>query len=316
MRASSRRLPCRPAVVPLALGSVLCLVAGSAAAAGGSTYLALGDSLGFGYESIVLTQRTPGDQGYARLFADHLGSVAGVRPNLINLSVPQESTASFFTGGQIGRFLNTNYPLDPTSTLTQAQLLTSTIAAERAAGRSIDHVTLQLGANDLIDLATPGFFAQPVASQIDAGLALLPTIRANIASVLTTLTVELPDADIRLVGYYNPFALFVDQPVLDPSASGEGVAFSRIAGPLLGALNTTLEDLAGDFGVSFVPVADRFVGREAELTRITATDLGSPNIHPTALGYAEMAAAIIAVPTPGAAGLLAFAGVLAVRRRR
>jgi hypothetical protein len=93
------------------------------------------------------------------------------------------------------------------------------------------------------------------------------------------------------------------------------VAFSRIAGPLLGALNTTLEDLAGDFGVSFVPVADRFVGREAELTRITATDLGSPNIHPTALGYAEMAAAIIAVPTPGA-GVLLGVGVLAGSRRR
>jgi len=298
----------------LAAGVVVAL--SSAAAHAGSTYLALGDSLGWGYSRYTADIRpSPGDQGYVALYADYLGTLnAGVRPNLVNLSVPQETSASFFTGGQIGQLLNSNYPL--VNPPTQHELMLDTIADQHAAGNTIDHVTVQLGVNDFLDLATPDFLDLPEDQQFGQILVVFDRMIDNLTIVLDDLSTLAPEADVRVMGYYNPYALFLDHPELDPSADGTGVAIAEIADPISMLLNDVLGAVADDHAAAFVPVFDRFDGREQELTRITTLDLGSPNIHPTDAGYAEMAAALIAVPAPGAGAVLTLAGVFTARRRR
>ncbi|MEZ6317572.1 MAG: SGNH/GDSL hydrolase family protein [Phycisphaerales bacterium] len=293
---------------------VVVAVAGVARAE--STYLALGDSLGWGYSRFALDiQPNGGDQGYVSLYADYLATQhAGVRPNLVNLSIPQETSSSFFTGGQLGTLLNSHYPL--VSPPTQHQLMLDTIADQHAMGNTIDHVTVQLGVNDFLDLATPDFLTLPSDQQFGQILVVFDRMIDNLTIVLDDLGTLAPEADVRVMGYYNPYGLFLDHPELDPSADGTGVAIAQIADPISMLLNDVLGALAADRGVAFVPVFDRFDGREAELTRITTLDLGNPNIHPTDAGYAEMAAALIAVPAPGEGGLLVLAGVLAARRRR
>ena len=61
------------------------------------TYLALGDSIAFGQTNIIPVSL--GDQGYVTLYADFLAKQnAGVRPNVVNLAFPGETSTSFFTG--------------------------------------------------------------------------------------------------------------------------------------------------------------------------------------------------------------------------
>ncbi len=295
-----------------AVGVVMALAASAPAA---STYLALGDSLAWGYEKFSL-DLTPnaGDQGYVALYADHLGALAGVRPEVINLGVPQETSDSFFTGGQLGQLLNTNYPGQGVPS--QHDLMLQTIADQHALGNTIDHVTMHLGVNDFLSLADGDFLNLPPDQQFGQVLLVFDSMITNIQAALADLNTLAPEADVMVMGYYDPYALFVDHPELDPSPSGDGVALSAISADIAPLLNDVLEAVAGEAGATFVPIADLFAGREAELTLITELDRGSPNIHPTQLGYQTIADALIAIPAPGTGAVLAGFGVVAARRRR
>ncbi|MEQ8769389.1 MAG: GDSL-type esterase/lipase family protein [Phycisphaerales bacterium] len=285
-------------------------------ASAGSTYLALGDSLAWGYEKFSLDLApNAGDQGYVSIYADHLATQnAGVRPNLVNLGVPQETSSSFFTGGQLGQLLNTNYPGQGTPS--QHDLMLATIADQHALGNTIDHVTMHLGVNDFLSLADGDFLNLPPDQQFGQVLLVFDDMITNLRATLTDLTTMAPEADVMVMGYYDPFALFVDHPELDPSPTGDGVLLSGISGDIAPLLNDVLEALAGEYDATFVPIADLFAGREAELTLITELDRGSPNIHPNQLGYQTIADALIAIPAPGTGVVLAGFGVVATRRRR
>src|SRR4051812_24592317 len=90
----------RKAVLALSV-SVVALAGTRADAAGIKTYLALGDSLAFGYTDPQHAVPSLGDQGYVKPFADVLAARdGGVRPNVINLGIPGETTGTVFTGGQ------------------------------------------------------------------------------------------------------------------------------------------------------------------------------------------------------------------------
>ena len=66
----------------------------------GPVYLALGDSITFGVGSDdSANDISTGDRGYVGLYADYLGKASGTRPNVINLAVSGETSASFFGKG-------------------------------------------------------------------------------------------------------------------------------------------------------------------------------------------------------------------------
>ncbi|GJM20038.1 MAG: hypothetical protein DHS20C14_22510 [Phycisphaeraceae bacterium] len=287
------------------------------AASAGSTYLAMGDSLAWGYSRFSLDiEPNAGDQGYVALYADHLATLnGGVRPNLVNLGVPAESSDTFFAGGQLGQLLNTNYPGQGTPS--QHDLMLSTIADQHALGNTIDHVTLHLGVNDFLTLADqPGFLDLPSDQQFGQVLQVFGTMIDNLSLALDDLSTLAPEADVMVMGYYDPFALFIDHPELDPTGTGDGVAIAGISGEISPILNDVLEALAADFDATFVPTAHLFAGRELELTRITELDRGGPNIHPTELGYEVLAQALIAIPAPGSCVLFFLAAAGAAPRRR
>lgn len=295
----------------LAAALVMSWVAGPAL--GGSTYLALGDSLAWGYSYFSADiQPGPGDQGYVALYADYLGSLSGARPKVLNLGIPQESSASFYTGGQLGQLLNSNYPqVNPP---TQHQAMLQSIASEHAMGNTIDHVTVHLGVNDFLAIADASFLDLPEPQQFAQVLVVFDQVIDNLRATLMDIGTLAPEAEVFVMGYYNPYGLFLDHPELDPTDDGSGIAIAQIGDDVGTLLNTVLEALAIEQEATFVPIFDRFDGRELELTRITTLDLGSPNIHPTEAGYAEIAAALIAVPGP--AGVLVLAGGMALGRRR
>ncbi|MEM7517407.1 MAG: SGNH/GDSL hydrolase family protein [Planctomycetota bacterium] len=294
-----------------------------------STYLALGDSLAWGYTNAqdaldqAIAGGSAGDRGYVALYRDFLASQnGGTEPGLINLAVPLESTFSFFNaplptvatnanyGVSIFDVLATDPPAAPAGTPTQSQLLVNAINDEIANGNDIGWVTIHLGANDLLGLASdPAFFMLDPLSQQQAINATIDGIETGVRSVLDTVTTLAgPAVEISLLGLYDPFAILPSDP---RSALGSVIT------PLINAL---YEDLANQYGASFVDLDAVFTGREAELTQILTLDglpgliPESPNIHPTALGYEVIAQQLI--PSPASVAPLAGLVLVATRRRR
>jgi lysophospholipase L1-like esterase len=118
----------------------------------GQTYLALGDSLAWGFR---LADRAR--ESYPALLAQRIKG-RGAEARLVNLSVPGETTTSL-RGGQLRDAL-------------------ALIERERAAGRRVSPITLDIGGNDLQRAAGGS------AEQREAALA---AARENIAATLEAL---------------------------------------------------------------------------------------------------------------------------------
>lgn len=298
----------RSSVMGLALAGGVSWVLGTGVVLA-DTYLALGDSLAFGYSRLQQTPIGLGDNGYVRRYADHLAGVTGSRPEILNLAVPGETTRDFAGGPGLGVLFNTNYyDTNPFTepVPSQAELLGRALNEHVAGTRTISTVTIHIGANDLFDVTDrPGFFNQSFAQQLLEAQARINEVAGFYGSLLGDIRSAAPGAEVFVMGYYNPFAILPSDPLFP------------VSDPAIMALNDALRGAALGAGAEFVDVFDRFDGREAELTRIlTLDDRGEPNIHPTELGYDELAAALIAVPAPGSVAVLVIAGGVAARRRR
>jgi lysophospholipase L1-like esterase len=273
-----------------------------AGAAYAQTYVALGDSVGFGItNNASYTEYSNGDRGYVSLFADALAlQSSGGRPPVLNLSVFGDRTASFFTTEVTEREFNTNYTgLD----VSQRDRFLQIVASEGAAGRTVDRVTISLGANDLIHLALdPAFQALPPEQQIAQAGQALADAAENLVDIYGLIRSTLPEADIIALGYYDPFPAVPDSPA------------TPLAAFAIPILNQIIQGAGETFGVQFVDVFPAFVGREAELTYMTTEEPIGYGVHPAPGGYEVIAGVLI--PAPGTAGVVVLAGLGLIRRRR
>lgn len=227
------------------------------------TFVALGDSVAFGYQPNDVT-RSSGDKGYVRLFADWLGVQYGTRPALSNLAIPGESTASYFDTSEIGGLLNSNYPI--LFRPSQRAKADSTIVAALNAGRQIPYVTFSLGANDLLELLDATFLAQPLSMQIQVADQAIAAAEPRLTTALTALRQRLPNAILLIPGYYNPY----------PPTRAE----YPIASYAIPRLNSLLRAKAREFDGRFAVTDAPFVGNELSLTWI-----GEDDVHPRDAGY-------------------------------
>jgi len=279
----------------------------SASAAPIRDYIVLGDSMAFG-ETNFTSNPSNGDRGYVKPYADYLAGLnGGVRPNVINFGVDGETSSSFVNStphgdgtvsGMPAPQLNLNYPA---SLPTQNGLMLSTLFSEKSAGHSVDTVSLQLGANDLLSAVNaPGFFTMSAADQQAKIAQILGTIQINDTYILSELKAVVPDAKVLMLGYHNPFNA-------DPTS-----AIGKIADPAIKALNSLIQSEAKAFGATYVDTYTPFVGHELAYTYIA-----QGNVHPNSTGYALIAAQMEAVPEPSSflvvgAGLVGW--VIVTRR--
>ena len=308
-----------------AFGLSLGLASGLADAA--EVYIALGDSITFG-ETDLVYRPSFGDRGYVSRYADALASQnGGVRPQVFNFAIDGETASSFQTGSGrtppvVGRtdvplqLQNLNYSAG--NLVPQGSLFASTVAAQQALGNTVSNVTITLGFNELAALAS-----QPTAAALAAIPATLAAYQANYTAVLTQIRTMLPSAQLALLSYYNPFPA-------DP-ASPAAPIFTAGGAPL----NAIIQQLAAQFGGTYVDTFTPFVGNEARYTFQAVQPAGSSvpgpfggllpigNVHPNELGYDVIAAQLIAatrvsVPEPASLALLVVGvGVLgAVRQQR
>lgn len=204
---------------------------------------------------------------------------------MINLAIDGETTSSFMAGvgrttpviGRTDQILaaqNQNYSANPTTP--QLTKLQSTVAAQQAAGNTINTVSITQGFNDVAALAS--LPTSTALAQLDSTLA---TFRTNYSAILTEVRRLLPNANLFVLNYYNPF----------PADPGNPAGSIFAAGGT--QLNNIIRDLAAQYRGSYVDTFTPFVGREAALTFIDEMPHGSTipppfggalpvgNVHPT-----------------------------------
>lgn len=205
----------------------------------GQTYLALGDSLAWGFR---LADRAR--ESYPALLADRVKQ-ANADTALVNLAVPGETTASL-RGGQLRDAL-------------------ALIERERAAGRRVSPITIDIGGNDLQRAA--GGNAQQREAALEAA-------RANIAATLDALgRATGGDADIAIMAYYNPYGG-------DPGAPNSEAYW-------VSQLNAAIGEEAERRGVAVADAYTPFGGGRA----YTYTNIVLGDVHANRQGHAVMAEA-------------------------
>lgn len=303
-RARARLLVCVAVVV--AFGALL--LAPAAGATGPlNTYLALGDSLAYGYHQAQFQQELK-EKGFVEAanfndgYVDDFGAtlkLLNAKLKIVNDGCPGETTETFIKGSGVGGAYCAGGPTGtpfPKAFLHHAYpgtQLEDALAIAKEAGTGT--ITLDIGANDILQFLghTCGFPVTFSCSEAEVA-AEIGHVVTNIGVILAQLRAAAPTAKIVFVSQYNPYPT-----VLSPEGRGDAT---------VEALNAAIKSVAAGFGVKFANTA-RVInfsgthgGPEAgDIPTVCAFTAMCPggtfnpaspeaDIHPTKAGYAAMAA--------------------------
>jgi lysophospholipase L1-like esterase len=258
-------------LVPLTLGGTV----RAAAPSPQSYYLALGDSIAYGFQPAKAKAGLPPsgfNTGYVDVFAARLRTVAP-KIRVVNYSCPGESTKTFIHGGCSGR-----RDVKGLHDAFKGTQLDAALAFLRAHPGQVSPITLILFGNDLFGLfdACKGNFtcAQARAPRAFAQFA------SRLTSILEQLRAASPKAQIIVTGGWN-----------------FDVAHLRLTDPLFRSLNSAIGRVAARTKPHFAdtfPVFNPPGSLAREKARICALTFscseGDP--HPTDAGYRAIAAAV------------------------
>ncbi|MDE3070602.1 MAG: SGNH/GDSL hydrolase family protein, partial [Acidobacteriota bacterium] len=290
--------------VSLAVAATLATAPTAGAASIGRTYLALGDSLAYGFHEAQFAEQFPHvqpetfDEGYVNDFAGLLGLLhPGI--GLINDGCPGETTESMINGSGITGFCAggphgspfpyvwLHHPYGATSQLGDALAILHE-------DPNVSPITLDIGANDALQFLASqcGFPAADHCTEAQF-IAEFGHIAGNTAYILGQLRAAAPHAQIVLLGLYNPYP-GVPSEGADKLTAGLNKALAAAAASVPGTSFANPEPL---FNPSII-----FGGSETldyrTICAFTAMCPGgtfnptSPHadIHPTTLGYRVLAA--------------------------
>src|SRR5580658_6860394 len=251
---------------------------------GFGTYLALGDSVAFGY---VPPQAVPApDYHDARSFVSYPQDVArALHMRVSNASCPGETTASFFVPGAPSNGCEnapgsatgyrTDYPLHVRYSGTQMQYALRYLAVYRHTRL----VTINIGANDV-------FLCQETTADACASTAEFQAVLQEIQANLTIIYTEIRD-----VAHYH--GLLVALTYYSTSYSDP----TQVAGTE--ALNSVIASVTEKFGgkvangfAAFEGPSAAFGGSPCAAGLLIKLPDGTCNIHPSPAGHLLLAQAI------------------------
>ncbi len=241
-----------------------------------SYYLALGDSITYGYQALKAQANLPPsayNTGYVDAFATRLRQI---RPNIavVNYGCPGESTDSFVNGPC--PWTAAGHQLHSAFSGTQLQAALEFLGAHR--GR-VSPITLTLSGNDLPILLNPC----TAGGQIDLGCvqanapSFIAGLAERISGILRQLRLAAPDAEIIVTGAWDSY-----------------VTMLTFADPLFQALNKAMAEAAAanrarfaDPFLLFNPQGD--LAAEAQtLCRLSLLCIQNDS-HPSDAGYQALA---------------------------
>jgi lysophospholipase L1-like esterase len=238
-------------------------------------YLALGDSLAYGYQP-----NFDWNHGYAQDFYSNLKGYGSSQ--LIDMGCPGETTATFINGGCSAKIIDHYY-------YPGAQL-TAAVNFIKAHPGQVSPVTLDIGANDLTpDINTSTCAINPKWSTD------LATVQTNLSNILSQLQSALNGTgDLLVMTYYDPYANICPNtiPYVQYPASPS----------IPNTMNSTIASVAATSGATLVDVFNNvsFGGTtspNANLCTYTwyitrppcSSNSLSPDIHPKSQGYTLIA---------------------------
>ena len=253
------------------------IVGGGASGDSGRPYLALGDSVSFGYITQAGFEYRNPDNFIG--FPAYVGLALGRTP--INASCPGEATGGFIsaTGTDNGcRAYKANYPLHTDYSGTQLAFATSFLNSHP----NTKLVTLQLGANDAFVLEAS---CNNNPTCIAAGLpATLATIRSNLDTILESIDGAHFHGKVVVVNYYS----------LD-YADANGTALTQLLNSAIkGAADANGAIVADAFG-AFQTAAATAGGHtcQAGLLNTTPGDQSTCDVHPSQSGAQLLARSVV-----------------------
>jgi lysophospholipase L1-like esterase len=288
---STRQNPPLALLAMLLAAAVLALLAlapAAGAARAQRTYLALGDSLAFGYQQAKFDELLPNenpasfDTGYAEDFGRFLLKTHRDTA-IVNDGCPGETTDSFIEGPckyQLSFPLHHPYAGGPS-----ASQLSDALAYLHANPGAVSPITLDIGANDALGVIEGTCKLQASCIQEHAP-ALFAHIATNLGAILAALRAGAPDAKIVVLGLYNPFGATI--------AGGDELA---------AALNEVMRGVAAGEAARFADPLPIFnpPGSLQQSAICLLTNMCTPltDIHPTDLGYEVLAGLVLRRYLPG-----------------
>ncbi len=241
----------------------------------GTTYLALGDSVTFGYREAA-NLPTPDYQDQASFvgYPEDIGTALGLKA--VNPSCPGETSASLVddtkasNGCEGAKGYRTNFPLHVGYRASQLRFAESYLEHHR----SVRLVSLLIGAND-------GFLCQATTADhcVSEYPALLASVAANIRTTLAGIR--------RVAGYRGQLVVldYYDLNYADPKGTATTVA-----------LNATIRSAAGHYHVrmadayrAFEAAAAQSGGDSCKAGLLTQLTTGGCGVHPSVAGQALLA---------------------------
>jgi lysophospholipase L1-like esterase len=289
----------------VAAGAVCALVFAPAAGAFtvGNTYLALGDSLAYGYHQAQFLSELPNvnpatfDQGYVDDFGD-LVHLINPHVQTINDGCPGETTDTFINGSGTAGFCaggahGTPFPY---SFLHHPYAASSQLADALgilAANPHVSPITLDIGANDVLQFleSSCGFPATDTCTPAQVA-GEYGHVATNLAIILTALHAAAPHAEIVVLGLYNPFPTVLPAPGGDAATAELNSALAAVTKSIPGASFADPEPAFNPAGTAGKPES----GDIPTICALTGMCPGgtynpaspSADIHPTTLGYAVL----------------------------
>jgi lysophospholipase L1-like esterase len=247
-----------------------------------SYYLALGDSVAFGYTPLAVTppanyQNAANFVGYPEMVAREL------ELKDVNASCPGEATGGFISklssndNGCLTFYRLNNLPLHVAYTSSQLAFATSFLNAHR---HSTKLVSIDLGANDVFHLAA--ICGGTTNTCFGAGvLGVLTQMQANLVQIFAALRATGYEGKIVALTYY----------ALDynPSLTPGTIALNQ---PMINAAQPFNVRIASGFD-AFQPFAQAHGGSSCAAGLLIALGGGVCDVHPTPFGHAVLAAAVI-----------------------
>jgi lysophospholipase L1-like esterase len=306
-RARARLLAC--CVGAMAILGTLAFASTAGAAQVGSPYLALGDSLAYGYhaaqfkselESKGFVEPATFNDGYVDDFGATL-RLTHPKLQTINDGCPGETSETFIHGSGVagtcaGGPTGTPFPYaflhHPYTTASQ---LSDALAILKA-NPNVSPITLDIGANDVLQFLASrcGFPATFSCSPAEVE-AEFGHIAGNVASILGQLHAAAPKAQIVVLGLYNPYPTVLPAPGGDQTTAALNSVLAGVVASVPGASFANPEPVFNPAVLGAPEAVDL-----PTICAFTAMCPGgtfnptSPNadIHPTKLGYAAMAGVV------------------------
>ena len=233
-----------------------------------SYYLALGDSMAYGYQPDKASPARPSafHTGYVDLFAASLRKLSP-KIQVVNYGCPGESSVTFTRGGCPG--LSDGFKLHDTFRGSQ---LKAALSFLRTHNGQVSTVTLTLWGAELAPLSAKGKRAP----------AAIASFESRLSPILRQLRAAAPNAEIIVTGAWNPEADRLAK--VEPLYRSVDAAIARAAAASRVRVANMFKALNGSGNVQ---------AQQARLCKITYyCSKGDP--HPTDAGYRAMAGGFVA----------------------